>query len=209
MLTLYEKEILKTPYADINFEGAESKLKIICSDRPEKKLHWITWLIDHGAHDNNAHPKSMTALSTIIERSVAKKKAKKSLHTIAEILLQKSGSDPSKHIHAAIDARDPDIVQLLIRHGATIKKYDYEWFHDYLAKGDIDENALGFLLDRGYDPYKHGDRFDGTAYFGIHYHQLDNAIQTVARLEPSAKRDRILSLMQQYPKKGPAGADSN
>jgi hypothetical protein len=228
-LTLYQKSFNNNPYADINYEGCEkenkygkweegkNKLTMICSHFPEYKLEWIKWLIENGARDNNTQ-----ALGAVIphcyphcdctrrEHSECQN-INDTYHKIVEMLLKTGGSDPNQPIHKAISQR-ATIVQLLIAHGATIKNHDYVWFHDYLNFNDhIDEHALKFLLDQGYDPYKCGKREDPFAsnFLKRYYYELDNAIKTVLKNRPSAKRDRILSLMQQYPKKVPDGTDSN
>lgn len=213
-LTSYQETLKTNPYTDINYEGTKRKnrLEMICSDYPEYKLNWIEWLTQHGARENNTHAPKQTALGTVLKlykehsncsstKCARCYQLKNSYHTIIKVLLKNGGADPSLHIHEAIDARDAPTVQLLIDSGATIQKHDNEWFYYYLSEGNIDETALKFLLEQGYDPRAHGSRWISSEYDGPYVRQFPNAIEAVQKDTPSEKRDRILALLKQYSKK--------
>jgi hypothetical protein len=210
-LTLYQKALETKPYADINYRGKGdmSKLAMICADYPEYKLNWITWLLEHGACDRGDwDPYKKYALGRVVEKcnkrirlyhahpTPSVTKQIKHFSDIAAMLLDK-GANPNPYLHEVMNVRNKNLMHVFIKHDAPITKFNHVWFHDYVAKGNIDEDALKFLLDKGYNPNKRAWRKIEI----VHSEPLDSALEVVEKFPPSAKKDRILELMRQYPKK--------
>jgi len=212
-LTVYQEEFNKNLYADINYQddNRNSKLAMVCADCPEYKRNWIDWLLQHGACNfENWDPYHKYALGKIVSK--CKNSTEEQFPIYYEIALQllNTGANPNPYIYNVIDMRRASLMQLFINHGATIQKenlrdHNYVWFHTYLLHGNIDEDALKFLLDQGYDPYKQGGHWELgylSGYLRTEWHKKGpNAIEIIKKLPPSAKKDRILDLLRQYPKK--------